>query len=100
MSNQAPYCNVTIAQPPADPSSAKGLQRIPPGATIHQITNIVNQNFFNLVRGNFNENRGARQTVLTRIYDPSDHNVYVDVRQITGLQFINSFTGQTINWSR
>lgn len=100
MSNQAPFCNVDLANPKADPQKATGMRLIPPGSNLQQITNIINNNFTNLVKGNFRENRARRRVVITRIYDPDDHNVYVDVRQITGLEFVNGFTGQTIDWQR
>lgn len=96
----APYCNVDVATPKATPSSPKGIQHIPPNASVQQITNIVNNNFQQLVKGNYTENRSARQTQIVRIYDPADHNSYVDVRQVVAVQFVNNTTGQLINWKR
>lgn len=94
----APFCNVSVATPKADPQKPLGLQQIPRGATNQQIINITNNNFNQLIKGNFNENRNARQTIVTRIFDPQDPNTFVDVRQITSLEFVNPLTGQTITW--
>lgn len=97
----APYCNVTIARPAADPKKpGTGLQTIPPGATPAQITRITNNNFYNLSRGNFREDLTQRVTTITRIFDPNDSSIYVDVRQITAMEFVNAITGQTINWQQ
>lgn len=96
----APYCNVSVARPPADPTKAKGISPIPPGATLQQLIRIVNNNFTNLVKGNFAENRALRQSTVTRIYDPSDHASFVDVRQITSVTWVNNQTGQTVTWQR
>lgn len=96
----APFCNVEIAKPTATPHSPKGLQPIPPNATLQQVIHIVNNNFNQLIKGNYTEDRAARQSVITRIYDPADHSVYVDVRQITGVLFVNPLTGQTVTWRR
>ena len=54
------------------------------------------------VGSNFAEVPTARRTTTTRIYDPNDptKQTYIDVEQITGLQFANSKTGQRINWSQ
>lgn len=95
-----PYCNVTVATPPARPRSPRGIQTIPPSANLQQIINTVNYNFNQLIKGNYVENRPARQTQIVRIFDPSDRNVWVDVRQITAVQFVNELTGQVINWRR
>lgn len=94
----APFCNVSIANPKADPQKPLGLQQIPRGANNNTITNIVNNNFNQLIKGNFFENKALRQTVITRIFDPSDSSVFVDVRQITALHFVNNITGQVITW--
>jgi len=50
---------------------------------------------------NFTEVPNSRQTTTTRIYDPNDptNQTYVDVKQITVLNFANK-TGQTIVWSQ
>lgn len=96
----APFCNVEIAKPTGKPHSPTGLQPIPPNATLQQITNIVNNNFKQLIKGNYVEDRASRQTVVTRIFDPSNPDVYVDVRQITGVLFVNPLTGQTVTWNR
>lgn len=96
----APYCNVTVATPKGKPVSPKGIQHIPPNATNQQITNIVNNNFQTLSRGNYVENRSARRAEVVRIFDPADHNSFVDVRQIVAVQFVNSTTGQVIDWER
>jgi len=51
--------------------------------------------------GNFAEVTASRVVTTTRIYDPNDptQQTYVDVAQITGLQFANK-AGQVINWSQ
>lgn len=96
----APFCNVAIATPKGDPQKPLGLQQIPRGANNQQIINIVNNNFNQLTKGNFFEKRSARQTIITRVFDPQDPNTFVDVRQITALQFVNPITGQTIHWKQ
>lgn len=96
----APFCNIAIATPPADPKAPLGLQQIPKGANLQQITNIVNNNFNQLAKGNYVENRRLRQTTITRIFDPSNHATFVDVKQITALTFVNPITGQHITWSQ
>lgn len=96
----APFCNVSIATPKGDPQKPLGLQQIPRGSTLQQIINITNNNFTQLVKGNYFENKALRQTVITRIFDPSDPNTFVDVRQITSLHFVNPITGQTIAWKQ
>lgn len=100
MSNQAPVCNVSISTPVADPKKPLGLQQIPRGSSNQQIINIVNNNFNQLIKGNFQENRTLRRSVVTRIFDPSDNTAFVDVEQITHIQFLNPLTGQTITWSQ
>lgn len=100
MSN-APFCNVTIATPKGDPAKQVGLQQIPQGAQLPQVIRIINNNFKKLSQsGNFIENRAQRVTTVTRIFDPNDSSVFVDVRQITALQFINPLTGQTVSWKQ
>lgn len=94
----APYCNVDIASPKADPHKVGGLQLIPKGATLQQAITIINNNFNNIMKGNFVEDRTKRQTILTRIFDPADGSVYVDVRQIVGTVWVNGTTGQTVTW--
>lgn len=96
----APFCNVTVAKPEGKPVSPKGIQHIPPNATIQQITNIVNNNFQQLIKGNYVENRAARQVQIVRIFDPADHTSFVDVRQVVAVEFLNSTTGQVIRWKR
>lgn len=96
----APYCNVTVATPPAKPASPKGIQPIPPNATQQQMVNIINNNFNQLIKGDYIENKAARQTQIVRIFDPADHTSFVDVRQIVSVQFVNNLTGQVINWRR
>ena len=51
--------------------------------------------------GNFEEVPTGRITTTTRIYDLNDptQQTYIDVEQITGLQFANK-TGQTIVWNQ
>ena len=94
----APYCNVAIATPPADPAKPKPIQMIPPGSSIQNAIHIINNNFINLVKGNFHEDRTLRQTVITRIFDSADPSVFVDVKQITGSTWVNGITGQTLTW--
>lgn len=96
----APYCNVKIATPAAKPASPKGIQSIPASATQQQMVNIINNNFQNLLLGNYVENRAARQTQIVRVFDPNDSSSYVDVRQVVAVQFVNQTTGQVINWKR
>lgn len=96
----APYCNVEVATPNANPGSPKGIARIPPGANLQQVINIINNNFQHVQLGQYVENKAARRSKIVRIFDPADHNVYVDVNQIVGVQFVNSTTGQIINWAR
>jgi hypothetical protein len=98
--SSAPYCNVSVATPKADPQKPLGLQQIPRGATNEQIINITNNNFNQLIKGNYFENKALRQTIVTRVFDPSDPNIWVDVRQITALHFVNPLTGQTIVWKQ
>ena len=94
----APFCEVTVVSPGADPTKSSGLKVIPKGANSDQITNIVNYNFKQLLKGNFVEQSRTTQTV--RVFDPSDKSVYVDVHQITGIVFINKDTNQTIVWKQ
>lgn len=94
----APFCSIETVKVAGKPQSPKGIRPIPPNTPPNVAWHIINNNFHQLVAGNFTEIN--RQTTLTRIYDPADHNVFVDVRQITGIQFGNSLTGQTITWHR
>ena len=50
---------------------------------------------------NFTEVPNSRQTTTTRIYDPNDptNQTYVDVKQITALDFANK-AGQTVKWKQ
>ena len=50
---------------------------------------------------NFAEVPNSRQTTTTRIYDPNDptNQTYVDVKQITALDFANK-AGQTVKWKQ
>ena len=77
-----------------------GLDTTPPVVTSQQIINITNNNFNQLIKGNYVEDKALRQTVVTRIFDPQDPNTFVDVRQITALTFVNSLTGQRITWGQ
>lgn len=45
MAAPAPFCNVTVFTPEPNPSGPKGFRVIPPGATLQQVIDIVNQNF-------------------------------------------------------
>lgn len=96
----APYCNVEVATPNAKPGSPKGFQTIPANASLQQITNIVNNNFKNLISGSYTEDKSQRTAGIVRIFDPNDSSSYVDVRQITRAVWVNSTTGQTIVWQR
>lgn len=49
---------------------------------------------------NFQELTAKRTTTTTKIYDPKDNTVYVEVKQITGLTFVNKVTGQEITWAQ
>ena len=101
MAGTAPaYCNVKLAQEKATPAKATTFQRLSAGATTQQIINTVNYNFNLLSKGNYVENRGDRTTEIVRIYNPDDSSQYVDVKQITGLNFVNPYTGQTLTFRR
>jgi hypothetical protein len=50
--------------------------------------------------GSFQEVVPSRVTHTTRIYDPNNHAVYVDVKQITGLTFQDKLTGASWSWSQ
>lgn len=95
-----PYCNVEIARPEAKPQSSGGIAPIPSGTSWQQAISIINNNFNKLIKGNYVEDKSARQTQVVRIYDPSNKSSFVDVRQITSAKWVNTTTGQTIVWSR
>jgi len=74
----------------------------PGGGNTTFITNPTNPNNQpGISPSSFAEVTAARVTTITRIYDPNDptQETYIDVKQITGLQFANK-TGQVINWSQ
>lgn len=96
----APFCNVEVALPPGKPASPKGFVTIPPNVTQSQMITMINNNFNQLIKGNYVENRNARQTQIVRIFDPQNSGSFVDVRQIVAVQFVNTTTGQVINWGR
>lgn len=96
----ASYCNVSIATPAADPQKPIGLTPIPSNSSLQNAIRIINNNFVTLSKGNFRENRAARQTTITRVFDPAGTGAFVDVRQITAMEFINPFTGQLITWQQ
>lgn len=95
-----PYCNVEVATPSAKPGSPKGFQTIPAGASLTQITNIINNNFKNLISGAYVEDKSLRTANIVRIFDPADHSSFVDVNQITRAIWVNTTTGQRIVWAR
>lgn len=43
--SSAPFCNVSVATPPADPLAPEGFQTIPQTATLQQAIRIMNSNF-------------------------------------------------------
>lgn len=94
---QAPVCNIELAAPPGAPK-IPGLSPLPQNASNSQIINTINRVINVMTKGNFVEKPGSRQSTITRIFDPADKSVYVDVRQITALTFVNASTGQTISW--
>lgn len=94
------YCNVDIANPVANPKAPKGIQTIPAGATQQQMIQIINNNFQNLVRGNFVEDKARRVTKITRFFDPDNDSNYIDVRETVGSIWVNNITGQTVTWRR
>lgn len=96
----APFCNVEIAKPAGKPQSPVGIRPIPPGTKPDAAWTIINNNFNQLLKGNFTENRALRQTTITRVYDPRDTSIFLTVRQVTGVVWSNSLTGQTISWNR
>lgn len=97
----APFCNIEVPRKTPRPTSPAGLQTIPPNSTtLPQAIHIINNNFNQLIKGNYVEARGERRSVITRIFDPTDSSVWVDVRQITHVLFVNHLTGQTVTWDR
>ena len=50
--------------------------------------------------GDFTEMKDRRQTKETRIYDPNDKEVFVDVKQITGLTFFDKVSKHFVKWER
>lgn len=95
-----PYCNVEVATPIAKPASPQGIVSIPASSSLSQVINYLNQNFSKLIKGNYTEDKSARQTQIVRIYDPSNHSSFVDVKQVTAVTWVNSTTGQKIVWQR
>src|ERR1019366_635887 len=52
MSNPAaPFCNISVATPPAAPLPGLGMRTIPSGATLPQAIQIMNQNMRTLFNG-------------------------------------------------
>ncbi len=112
MSSVAPVCNISISTPPGQPIKTTALQTIPTNATTQQIINVMNNNIRTLNQQilnlqtlvnnggtNFREDITLRRTIRTRIFDPTDHDVYVDVDQVTGITWVNA-EGQRITWSQ
>lgn len=123
MSNNAgrPVCNINAkvpaAQPVVSPYPAIVRAYDLPSAikAINQIANFVQIlgdqfNQFNPPGepqarqaagiGNFREIRQERQTEDVKIVDPNDPEVFVEVRQITGLAFKENGSGKKIVWKR
>jgi hypothetical protein len=126
MSKQPPVCNV--AGPVIFPGQKQSqFQPIPPvnpndPYSIMRAIQVINNNFQILNRlgnfrdpndpnnqssfgiksqaevGNFTEKTRTKQT--KRIYNPQDHEQYVDVEEITGLTFVDSKGGRTITWKQ
>lgn len=123
--NDAPFCNVEITKPPANPGDAAkkagaagqfgGLGRLSHNSTLQQVIRYMNQ-FVNVVypstntvqaikankdngKFNFQEVRSARTTKTVRVTNPDDSTQFVDVEQINSLTFKNS-NDETWTWKR
>lgn len=123
MSNP-PVCNV--AGPVLFPGQKMSPFAPIPAATdlagVMRALQVINNNFNTLVRlgnfrdpndtrdvtggglglksagGNFTEKRQSRTEKTERLFNPNDHEQFVDVNQITGLTFVDPQTGRTIVW--
>lgn len=95
-----PYCNVDVAKPPGDPTPGTGFQRIPAGATPDQMTQIINNNFALLMKGNFTEDRSKRITRIVTLTDAQNPTVKIDIEEVNAVTFRNTTTGQTVVWKR
>ena len=120
----APVCNINPKNPPPQ-SLAPTLPSIPIAIDLPSVIAAVNNirqwiiQYTNQGQGggggpnnqnqgggggnlsNFTEVPNSRQTTTTRIYDPNDptKQTYVDVKQITALDFANK-AGQTVKWKQ
>lgn len=126
MSN-APVCNINVQPPTSEPTQPQ-LPAIPVATDLASALNaintmrriiqtITNQNSNNAgfrttsfktnqsgqkKNSNFQEVAIRRTTKTTKIYQNNDPStgVYVEVKQITGLTFVNKATGQEVVWSQ
>jgi hypothetical protein len=122
---QAPICFTNPPPPTAEPvqptipaipvatNLASAIQAINTIAQIiRSLTNQVpagpNEIIYDLVskpsskkkQANFQEIVTKRTYATTRVTNPQDPKQYVDVKQITGLTFIDKLTGQEITWTQ
>ena len=118
--SDAPVCNINPPAPTAEPQ-VSSLPAIPVATdlasalrainTISQIIQaMTNQNSDNSFPqkpiistkkdANFHEVVARRIIKKMKITDPNDSSVFVEVKQITGLTFLNKVTGQAINWKQ
>lgn len=115
----APVCELTTPQPNGDPHRFKGLQQIPPGATLPQAITIINNNLVRIASttinnnitnnnritgpgagGNWVEVRNQRVTQRVRVHSSQDPDEYVDILQINHLVMVDRNTGATWIWNR
>lgn len=116
MSN-APVCNVH-GVPPIPAQVLVHMQPIPRAtdlASALRAIQAITNNFNTLIRaqnvnnttnltsgksGDFKEISSARTTKTVRVYNPDDKEQFVDVKQITGLVFLDGVTGRTLTWQQ
>ena len=113
----APICYINPPPPSAEPVTP-AIPAIPVATdlasaiqAINTLTRIVqqitNQNSssggggsVSVKSANFSEDKAKRTTTVTRVFNQNDKTQYVDVKQITGLTFLNPVTKQTITWKQ
>lgn len=126
MSRQPPVCNVAgpVLFPSQKQSPFQPMPAVNPNdpQSIVRALQVINNNFNILYRlgnfrdpndpdnktsfgikaqsevGNFTETSRTKQT--KRVYNPQDKEQYVDVEEITGLEFKDSKGGRTITWKQ
>lgn len=96
----APACNVFVSTPAGKPTRPVGPQRVPPGTSLDQIINMINNNFSVLGSGNFSEVRSKRVTETVRIHDSSGSGAFIDFAVVKAVTLRNPETGQTVVWKR